>query len=212
MHYPYVSIIPILPMFTRKAPAKDSPNGHALREVVTPKKTQSYFNYATKLAVRLDYFAGKGTLPGLASKHGVTYHAVKRWSFKEKWFKRRAEFINRKTKKFEDGEVSAPDAPLVNSGAPSVSATISELEIQKQKIAEMIRAARTGRELRDLMVAQKLVIDTWGYLVGYAKPGTRKQGRKGSSSPAPGFEPLDQGIQAPDEGSNTTGSGVDPVP
>lgn len=165
---------------------------------VSPKDSETATRYsyplAVKLAVRNDYVHGQGILRIVADKHGVSFAAAQRWRKLDKWSVLRENWLKRQNAKTEEPEVITPQQPSEVSSSTSVADSIARVNGHIAKIDRAINEADSGRELRDLMMARKLAVDQWGYLTGYAKPGTRRQSRKGSSGGSPrhsDFVPLD---------------------
>lgn len=216
-------------MFTKKASAisTDSPpvNGHSnhyplpssnsaaaviqettnsplASQLSTNTPPPKYYPLATKLKCRNDFISGKGKLPELASKYGINLMTMQSWSCADKWTRRRKQYMQRAAARFEaQGETPNDDAPLP-ANPNDTNGRIREVEGQIQQIATAMREAKSGRELRDLAMAQKLVLDSWSLLTGHPRPGTRRQARKGGSSrQSSDFGPVDD-----QEGQNAGGS------
>lgn len=195
-------------MFSRKYPKKAFHPSQLLNDA-RPTYT---FPLALRLKIRNEWLAGKGTFAVIAKRHGIALATLRDWSCREKWGPKRKKFMAAQKLRFEtNGELPEIPTPSVNP-SNSLASQIKRIETHLTKIDEAITEARTGRELRDLMMARKLAADQWANYTGFPKPGTRKQGKKSGGQSAPVFEPLDAGIQAPEEETTTTGSGAETVP
>jgi transposase-like protein len=197
-------------MFTKKAHDKPSHNGHStphiMAEARIPRSSAdgSLVRYSldTKLRARNEFICGKGSLREISKRHGIKFMTIRSWSSDEKWLLKRTKFVAAAKARFDAAaELPAIAPPIVT---PTQSAA-SELDAQRIMIARAIREAKSGRELRDLAMAQKLVLDSWSLVTGHPRPGTRRQSKRGSAAgpPAP-FEPLE-----PETPSETPACGVD---
>lgn len=202
-------------MFTKKTP---NPSSHTTVSSPRPKSSEPLFRhypFALRLKARSDFVRGEGTLEKIARRYSVNEQTLRQWSSQEKWSKHRKLFVQKKIQADDPPEIPIPYTPQIPSpsnSSNSLQSQILKIETHLAQIDEAITEARTGRELRDLMMARKLAADQWANYTGFPKPGTRKQGKKSGGQSAPVFEPLDPGIQAPEEETTTTGSGAETVP
>lgn len=182
------AVLPVIsPPSTTLSPRKDYRNTPS---ALYPRRTVTFYPLAVKLQARNDYIAGKGSAEVLAKKHGIKLTTFVQWCKEDKWTAKRAKYMAVAKAKF-DAQMETPQTPIIPT--TDTNSAASELDTQRIMIARAIREAKSGRELRDLAMAQKLVLDSWSLVTGHPRPGTRRQSKRGSSAAAApaSFEPLE---------------------